>query len=69
MSGKDRIRFEERISAYFDALVAEVAEAVILGCKEIGMLVNQVDTDVKLFDTTAIHAEKAVEYAIGDITS
>jgi len=31
---------------------------------EIGMLVNQSDTNVKLFDTTAIHAEKAVEYAI-----
>jgi len=40
------------------------AEAVILGCTEIGMLVNQIDTTVKLYDTTAIHAEKAVEYAI-----
>lgn len=40
------------------------AEAVILGCTEVGMLVNQADTNVKLFDTTAIHASKAVEYAI-----
>jgi aspartate racemase len=40
------------------------AEAVILGCTEIGMLVNQADTDVQLYDTTAIHAAKAVEYAI-----
>jgi aspartate racemase len=40
------------------------AEGVILGCTEIGMLVNQADTDVKLYDTTAIHAAKAVEYAI-----
>jgi aspartate racemase len=40
------------------------AEAVILGCTEIGMLVSQGDTKVKLFDTTAIHAQKAVEYAI-----
>ncbi|MGD8908783.1 MAG: aspartate/glutamate racemase family protein [Chromatiales bacterium] len=40
------------------------AEAVILGCTEIGMLVSQGDTKVKLFDTTAIHAKKAVEYAI-----
>ncbi|MFN2358048.1 MAG: aspartate/glutamate racemase family protein [Desulfotignum sp.] len=39
------------------------AEAVILGCTEIGMLVGQKDTPVKLFDTTAIHAQKAVEYA------
>lgn len=40
------------------------AEAVILGCTEIGMLVNQADTNVELCDTTAIHAAKAVEYAI-----
>jgi len=40
------------------------AQAVILGCTEIGMLVNQDDTRVKLFDTTAIHAEKAVEFAL-----
>lgn len=46
------------------ALSDQGAEAVILGCTEIGMLVNQVDTDVRLLDTTAIHAEKAVEYAI-----
>ena len=40
------------------------AEAVILGCTEIGLLISQQDTEVKLFDTTAIHAQKAVEYAI-----
>jgi len=47
-----------------DMLANQGAEAVILGCTEIGMLVSQGDTKVKLFDTTAIHAEKAVEYAI-----
>ena len=46
-------------------LVAQGAEAVILGCTEIGMLVNQADTQVRLLDTTAIHAEKAVEFATG----
>ena len=46
-----------------DALAAQGAEAVILGCTEIGMLVNQTDTNVRLLDTTEIHAEKAVEYA------
>ena len=39
------------------------AEAVILGCTEIGMLINQADTTVKLYDTTTIHVEKAVDYA------
>ena len=47
-----------------DSLYQKGAEAVILGCTEIGMLVNQNDTKVKLFDTTIIHAQKAVEYAI-----
>ncbi|MDT8419218.1 MAG: aspartate/glutamate racemase family protein [Desulfuromonadales bacterium] len=40
------------------------AEAVILGCTEIGMLMNQEHTHVPLYDTTAIHAAKAVEWAI-----
>jgi len=47
-----------------DGLAAQGVEVVILGCTEIGMLVNQSDTDVKLMDTTAIHAEQAVRYAI-----
>jgi len=45
-------------------LANQGAEGVILGCTEIGLLVNQSDTDIELCDTTAIHAEKAVEYAI-----
>ena len=40
------------------------AQAVILGCTEIGMLISQEDTEVILLDTTSIHAQKAVEYAI-----
>lgn len=40
------------------------AEAVILGCTEIPLLVKQADVSVPLFDTTAIHAEAAVEFAL-----
>lgn len=47
-----------------DRLAEQGAEAVILGCTEIGMLVSPRDTGVRLFDTTAIHAQKAVAYAI-----
>lgn len=47
-------------------LADQGADAVILGCTEIGMLVNQADTEVRLVDTTAIHAAKAVEFAIAD---
>lgn len=46
-----------------EKLANQGAEAVILGCTEIGILVNQTDTDVTLLDTTYIHAKKAVEYA------
>lgn len=47
-----------------DSLASQGAEAVILGCTEIGMLVSQNDTDVRLLDTTAIHAAKAVQLAL-----
>ena len=47
-----------------EALANEGAQAVILGCTEIGLLVNQADTPVRLVDTTAIHAAKAVEHAL-----
>jgi len=40
------------------------AEAIILGCTEIGLLVQQTDTTVPLYDTTALHAARAVSYAI-----
>lgn len=47
-----------------DWLASQGAEAVILGCTEIGMLVEQSDTEIPLLDTTYIHAQKAVECAI-----
>jgi aspartate racemase len=40
------------------------AEGIIEGCTEIVMLVKQDHTDIPLFDTTAIHAEAAVELAL-----
>lgn len=49
-----------------DRLAGAGAEAVILGCTEIAMLVEQPDTSVPLFDTTAIHCQAAVNYALDD---
>ncbi len=57
---------KEQYLRIIDELADGGAEAVILGCTEIGMLVRQADTNVKLFDTTAIHAEQAVMLAIDD---
>jgi len=45
-------------------LVASDCEGVILGCTEIGLLVQNTDTGVPLFDTAGIHAEKAALYAL-----
>jgi len=50
--------------ALVDKLAASGAEAVILGCTEIAMLIDQADTEVPLFDTTAIHCRAAVNYAL-----
>lgn len=41
------------------------AGAIILGCTEIGMLLGPEDTEVPLYDTTLIHARRAVEWALG----
>jgi aspartate racemase len=40
------------------------AEGIILGCTEIGLLLEQKDTSVPLFDTTFLHAQAAVRLAI-----
>ena len=39
-------------------------EGVILGCTEIGMLIKQEDLDIKVYDTTKIHAKEAVKKAL-----
>jgi len=45
-------------------LMARGAEGVILGCTEIPLLVSETDAGIPLFDTTIIHAEAALNYAI-----
>ncbi len=57
----------ERFTQIIDRLVAEEgAEGVILGCTEIPLLINQGDVRVPVFDTTRIHTEAAVKYALGE---
>lgn len=40
------------------------AEGIILGCTEIPLLIKEKDCGVRLYDTTLIHAENALNYAI-----
>ena len=51
--------------AIIEALAERGAQGVILGCTEIGLLVQQANTPMPLFDTTEIHAEQAVQWALG----
>jgi aspartate racemase len=50
--------------AVISSLVERGAQAIILGCTEIGLLVDAVDSRVPLFDTTRIHALAAVDRAL-----
>ncbi len=45
-------------------LVAEGADSLILGCTEVGMLLNQQNVEVPVFDTTLIHCETALDFAL-----
>ena len=47
-----------------EKLANDGVEGVILGCTEIPLLVKQEDVELPLFDTTKIHAEAAVEFAL-----
>ncbi len=50
--------------ALIEKLADRGAEGIILGCTEIPLLVNEADVGVSLFDTTTIHAEAALNYAL-----
>ena len=54
----------DEFRAIIAKLIARGAEAIILGCTEISLLVTQKDSDVPLFDTTYLHARSAAEFAL-----
>ncbi|MDN7244942.1 aspartate/glutamate racemase family protein [Planococcus shenhongbingii] len=45
-------------------LASKGAEGIVLGCTEIGLLIQEKHAAIPLFDTTAIHAQAAVEQAL-----
>ncbi|MEM7611623.1 MAG: aspartate/glutamate racemase family protein [Pseudomonadota bacterium] len=49
-----------------DGLQRQGAQGIIAGCTEIGLLINQSHLSLPLFDTTAIHAQSAVDAALAD---
>ena len=62
--GKTLPASRESYHRIMDELVRRGAQAVILGCTEISLLVGEEDSPVPLLDTTAIHAQSAVEAAL-----
>jgi len=48
-----------------DDMMRQGAQGIILGCTEIGLLINQNDAKAPLFDTTVIHGKRAAFYSIG----
>ena len=64
--GRTKISSKAQFHGIMQNLVANGAEGIILGCTEIGLLVNQQDVQVPLFDTTKIHAEAAAQFALCD---
>jgi aspartate racemase len=54
----------QRYREVMAALVDRGAEGIVLGCTEIGLLVGDGDSSVPLYDTTAIHAEAAVDWML-----
>lgn len=55
---------KEKILHIIDSLAKQGAQGVILGCTEIGLLIQQKDTDLPVFDTTQIHALKAARLSV-----
>jgi len=62
--GDIRQHSKEQYLGIIEQMVNQGAQGVILGCTEIGLLIHQQDCQVPLFDTTRIHAEAAVAYAL-----
>lgn len=53
----------ESTAVYYRRLSEQV---VILGCTEIGLLIRPENIDLPAFDSTLLHADAAVEFALGD---
>ncbi len=62
--GKVKELSKNKFKAIIHNLIEKGAQGVILGCTEIPLIVNQKDYKIPLYDTTALHAQAAVEYAI-----
>ena len=66
VQGIVKIESKKEYIKIIQGLVSRGAEGIILGCTEIPMLIKKEDIEVELFDTTAIHAAFAVDFALSE---
>ncbi len=64
--GKIKESSKQKFIRIIQGLKKKGVEGIILGCTEIPLLIRDTDVDIPLFDTTMIHAQAAVKYAIED---
>ena len=64
--GKINEASRKRFQSIIEKLKDAGAEGVILGCTELGLLIQQSDVPVPLFETTVIHAKRAAQIAMDD---
>lgn len=62
--GETKSASREAYRAIVNRLVEKGAEGIIFGCTEIGLLLSANDSSVPVFDTTALHAEAAVDWVL-----
>jgi len=62
--GNFREESRQKYKTIIQKLQQAGAEGVILGCTEIPLLIKQKDSPIPVFDTTAIHALEAVNFAL-----
>jgi aspartate racemase len=65
VAGQIRDASRAGLLAIIHKLASRGAEGVILGCTEIPLLVHEADAGLPLFDTTTLHAEAALRFAVG----
>jgi aspartate racemase len=62
--GKTNPRAKQQLIKIISKLIKNGAQAIILGCTELPLIIGQMDVGIPLFDTMKIHAEKAVELSL-----
>lgn len=64
VAGQIRDESRRRFVSIIEGLLAGGAEGVVLSCTEIPLLVGEADVSIPLFNTTILHAEAALNYAL-----